>query len=251
MEHAFVVARHDFDELRQVAFPISKDFVGFLTESDVGVFLDQPAQCIDVVFFGDRFEIDHGFVTAVGKITCLVEDVGFTTAHTGSEVAACSSENDNFSACHVFAAVITDAFDDGVDTRVTHGETFTGDTADEQLSSGRAVERDVADDDVFLGSEGSFGVGVDGDATTAKALADVVVGVAFDFEGNAFRNESTDALASGTTELEVDRVIGQTVPVAFGDLIADDGADNAVGIDDRQLGVDFFAIFDGRFAQIE
>ena len=51
---------------------------------------------------------------------------------------------------HVFAAVIADAFDDRGRAAVADGKSFAGDAADESFAAGRAVKRDVADDDVFF-----------------------------------------------------------------------------------------------------
>ena len=42
---------------------------------------------------------------------------------------------------------------------VAHGEALAGDAAEEGLAAGRAVERDVADDDVLLGREASTPAG--------------------------------------------------------------------------------------------
>ena len=51
---------------------------------------------------------------------------------------------------HVFAAVIADAFDNRGCSAVANGKTFAGDAADEGFAAGRAIKRDVADDDVFF-----------------------------------------------------------------------------------------------------
>ena len=71
----------------------------------------------------------------------------------GGEVAAGPAEHDDAAAGHVFAAVVADAFDDRVRAAVADGEALAGDAADVRLAAGRAVERDVADDDVLLGDE--------------------------------------------------------------------------------------------------
>ena len=51
---------------------------------------------------------------------------------------------------HVLAAVIADAFDDDRRAAVADAEALAGDAADVALAARRAVERDVADDDVLL-----------------------------------------------------------------------------------------------------
>ena len=62
-------------------------------------------------------------------------------------------EHDDAAAGHVLAAVIADAFDDRRRAAVAHGEALARDAAEERLAAGRAVERDVADDDVLLRRE--------------------------------------------------------------------------------------------------
>ncbi len=90
------------------------------------------------------------------KLAVLIEHVGHAAAHPGGEVASGLAEHDDQSARHVLAAVIADAFDDRVRAAVAHREALAGHAAEERLAAGRAVERDVADDDVLLGLEGGF-----------------------------------------------------------------------------------------------
>ena len=82
-----------------------------------------------------------------------IEHVRDAAAHARREVPAGPAEHDDPAAGHVFAAVIADAFDDGERAAVAHREAFAGDAAEVRLAAGRAVERDVADEDVVLGDE--------------------------------------------------------------------------------------------------
>ena len=83
-----------------------------------------------------------------------VEHVGDAAAHAGGEVAPGPAEHDDPAAGHVLAAVIADAFDHRARAAVAHGEPLAGQAAQIGLAARRAVERDVADDDVLLGHEG-------------------------------------------------------------------------------------------------
>ena len=60
------------------------------------------------------------------------------------------SEHHHATAGHVFAAVVTDALDHGRRTGVAHREALADHAADERLTGGRAVQDDVAGDDVLL-----------------------------------------------------------------------------------------------------
>ena len=92
-------------------------------------------------------------VAAAREVAVRVEHVGDAAAHAGGEVAAGPAEHDDAPAGHVLAAVIADALDHRERAAVADGEPLAGDAADVRLAARRAVERDVADDDVLLGDE--------------------------------------------------------------------------------------------------
>ena len=76
---------------------------------------------------------------------------------------------------------------------------------------------------------------IDDDAAAGEALADVIVGVAFEFERDAVGEKRAEALAGGAGEVEVDGVVGQSGgAVAAGDFAAEHGADGAVHVADGQ-----------------
>ena len=76
------------------------------------------------------------------------------------EVAPGRAEHDDAPAGHVLAAVVADALDDRGRAGVAHAEALADDAAEVRLAAGRAVERDVAGDDVLLGDERRLAVGV-------------------------------------------------------------------------------------------
>ena len=98
----------------------------------------------------------------------------------GREIPPGPSEHDDAAAGHVLAAVIADAFDDGERAAVADGEPLAGDAAEVRLAARRAVERDVADDDVLLGDERRLPRRIDDDLAARQPLADVVVRVALE-----------------------------------------------------------------------
>ena len=120
-------------------------------------------------------------------------------------------EHDHAAAGHVLAAVIAHALDHRVDAAVAHAEALARHAADVGLAAGRAVERDVADDDVFLGDEGRAVRRVDDDLAARQPLADVVVGVAFERQRDAARHERAEALPGRALEVQLDRVVRQPV----------------------------------------
>ncbi len=103
-----------------------------------------------VVLVGDRLEIDHRLVAALGEISVLVEHEGDAAAHAGGEIAAGLAEHDDDAAGHVFAAMRARALDHGDGAGIAHGEALAGDAAEIAFARDRAVEHGVADDDALL-----------------------------------------------------------------------------------------------------
>ena len=90
----------------------------------------------------------------LSKSSIFIQNIGDAARHAGGKIAPGVTEIDDPAASHVFAAVIADAFHHRLNAAVAHAETFAGEAADIRLAARCAVESDVADDDVFFGSEG-------------------------------------------------------------------------------------------------
>ena len=197
--------------------------VGVVVETLRGFFL-----------FGQRFELDHRQVAAGLEGAVLVEHVGDAARHAGGEVAAGAAEHHHDAAGHVFAAVIAGALDHRDGARIAHREALAGDAAEIAFALDRAVEHGVADDDRFLRHETGVDCRADDDAAAREALADIIVGVAFELEGHAAREPGAEALTGCAGQLDVDRAVGKSlVAVALGDLAGQHGARSAVGVADR------------------
>src|SRR2546422_10779014 len=125
------------------------------------------------------------------------------------EVASRAADDDHAAARHVLAAVVADALDDRVGAAVAHGEPLAGHAPHVGLAARRAVERDVADDDVGLGHEGRAAGRVDDETSARQTLAPVVVGVALERERDAAGEERAEGLAGGAREMKLDSVVGQ------------------------------------------
>jgi hypothetical protein len=137
---------------------------------------------------------------SAAKRAVLVIDIGDAARHAGGEVAPGLAQHDDDAAGHVFAAMIAGAFDHRDGARVAHGEALAGDAAEIGLAGDRAVEHGVADDDV-LGRLALHMARLAHDHAAARqALADIVVGVAGQFERDAVREEGAEALPGGAGE---------------------------------------------------
>jgi hypothetical protein len=86
---------------------------------------------------------------------------------------------------------------------------------------------------MFSGTMPEFARRLDDDAAAGQALADIVVGFAFELEGDAAREPGAEALAGGALEADVDGVVGQAgMAVALGDLARQHRAGGAVDVAD-------------------
>jgi hypothetical protein len=162
------------------------------------------------------------------------------------------------SACHVFTTVIAvgvasrneNRFHHCIYTRVADAEPFACHAVDVDFAAGGSVESDITDDDVFGSDKGRFGRGVEDNFTAAESFADVVVGIAFEFEGDSLGDKCAEAFSSTTLEVEMNGIFGESVPMFFGDFVTEDVTDGAVDVADRQGGFSGFAIKNRVFAQV-
>ena len=133
----------------------------------------------------EPLEIDHVDVAVERERAVGIEHVGDAAAHAGGEVAAGPPEHDHAPAGHVLAAVIADAFDHRLRAAVADREPLAGNAAHERLAARRAVQRDVADDHVLFSRERGVGRRPDDQPSARQALADEIVGLAFEGERDA------------------------------------------------------------------
>jgi hypothetical protein len=103
--------------------------------------------------------------------------------------------------------MIANAFDDCVGAGIAHGETLAGDTAEVRFTRDRAVQHDVAGNDVFGRLAAELGRGLHGDPAAGETLAAVVVRVADKIERHALGQERAKALPRRAGEAHVDRVV--------------------------------------------
>ena len=148
--------------------------------------------------------------------------------------------------------MISDSFDDRAGARVAHAEALGGNAPEEALATRGAIQRDIADQHLLFGLESARLGRIDDEPAPAKALADIVVGVALHLQCHSARQPGAEALARAAVELEVNRPVGKhSRPNALDDLVGQHAAHDAVDVDDRQFGADFLATGQGGFRQAD
>src|SRR6185437_3559844 len=110
----------------------------------------------------------HLYVDPAGEVPRLIENVGDPARHAGAEIASGRAEHHHAAAGHVLAAMIADCLHHGIGAAVAHREALARHAADVGFAARRAVEPDVADDDVLLGRERRAGRRVDHDPPTGE-----------------------------------------------------------------------------------
>src|SRR5207302_10925502 len=200
----------------------------------------------------DLFQLDHAHVAARLELPVLVQDEGDPAGHPGREVPSGPAEDHDHPAGHVLAAVIAGAFDDSPRAAVADGKALAGCSVEVALALRGPVEGGVADQDGLFGHErGALGR-VDDDPSAAQALAEVVVGLALEFQRHASGQEGAERLAGRARELDVDRVGRQPFqPIALGDLAGEDRSDGPVHVADGEVQPNRLFALDRRLAQLD
>ena len=263
VESAAIFDRHDFAEFWIERLPLVEDFgcdggagkVGVplyqmmqpvrIERGEVGHDVHQPVRFkiarvmedarVDVLFVRHRLELDHGEVAPRFECAVIVDHIGDAARHARREIASSAAEHHHDAARHVFAAMVAGALDHRKGARVAHREALAGHAAEIALAFDGAVENSIADNDGLLGYDGRGGWRTHDDAAARQTLADVVVGVALEFERDPAREKGAEALPGSAGELRHDRVVRQPLmTVALGDFAGQHGAGGAVDISDRQ-----------------
>ena len=150
---------------------------------------DEPEDNLGILRVLNLVQVHLAAVAVVGERAVGVVHVGDPAGHSRGEVAAGGPENHRVPARHVLATVVAHALDHGSGARVADAEALGSHPAEERLARGGSVERDVTDDDGLVRVKGGGRGGLDDDVAAAEALADVIVGVAGDLDGDALAHE--------------------------------------------------------------
>src|SRR6202521_609505 len=95
---------------------------------------------LGILRFKNWLEIDRVQIAALfGKISALVENVGYAAAHASGKISATGSEHQDQAPGHVFAAVGADAFDHSRGSGVAHCKALASDPVEKRFAAGGAV----------------------------------------------------------------------------------------------------------------
>ena len=114
---------------------------------------DECLDLCDVLRAGDRHCDDHFRVHTRVELSIDVVDVGGSTGHACAEVFAGLAKDGHGAVRHVFATVITNAFDDGGGSRITDCKALTGAAIGEEVSASGSVKAGITSNGVLRSVE--------------------------------------------------------------------------------------------------
>ena len=134
--------------------------------------------------------------------------------------------------------MVPHALDHGHRAGVADAEAFPGGAAEVGLAAGGPIEGHVAGDDVVFRGKRTFGVGIEDELTAGKPLAEVVVAVALQLQGQAAGRKGSEGLPGPAAAADPIGILRQRVAETTGDLGPQEGAEGAAGAgngEDREL----------------
>ncbi len=118
----------------------------------------------------NRLEIYHREIAAARERAVFIQHVCDTARHPRREIASGEPEYDDRATGHVLAAVIPDALHDRARSGVPHRKALPGDTAEVRFPADRAVQDDIAGNDVVARVAAEFRRRLHGYAAAATDL---------------------------------------------------------------------------------
>src|SRR3981189_1360204 len=150
----------------------------------------------------DWLEINRLQIAALfGEVAALVKNIGNAAAHAGGKISPAGSEHQDQAPGHVFAAVVADSFDHSSRSGIAHRKALASTSIEERFAAGGAIESNVADQNIFLGSESGPARRIHYQPSTGQTLADVIVGLAFGRERASLGQKRAQALPRRSFEL--------------------------------------------------
>jgi hypothetical protein len=88
--------------------------------------------------------------------------------------------------------VVTNTLNDGSGARVSDSETLCSHSTEEAGPASSAVQTHIADENILFCLENGSTRRVNDQAATGEALSNIIVGIAFEFQSNAWGKEGTE-----------------------------------------------------------
>jgi len=185
LEDALVVSRHHLDELSEAICPVGEHCRCHWGVSKCEVIFNHLTQFGDIRIRFYRVEIDHLTIAVVRKVLLRIPDVSDTATHASRKIAPSSTQYYHAATGHVFAAMITNAFDNGFCTTVANTKSFRRNAAKIGITRRRSIQGNIAKQNILFRCELAVLGRIYDHPATGQPFADKVIGITFHLEGNA------------------------------------------------------------------
>ena len=192
-----------------------------------------------------RVQFDHSHIALAGEASILVEDVRDTPAHPRAKIPTGFAQYYDQSTRHVLASMVANSLDHRGRAAVADGEAFARYAAKEGLPARGAIQRDVSDDNIFLGFEGGIARRPNSHKAAGQALAAIVIGVTLEIECDTRREPRAETLSRRSLQMDLYRVRRQSVlsvPPRY--FRRQHSAGSTIHIANRQMNFDRLLMFE-------
>ena len=132
------------------------------------------------------------FVDTQIKLMLRIQHIGNAARHPGGKVPPGRPQDNDCTACHIFAAVVADPFHNGGRAGIAHAEAFARNTGNEGAAACCTVECNIADDDVLSRLKRAGSIRKNDQPAAGKPLSEIVVAVALERKRHALRQKRTE-----------------------------------------------------------
>ena len=178
----------------------------------------------------------------------LIQHIGDSAAHTRREVLAGSSQDHRAAACHVFQTVVAAALCDCHRAGIADTEALAGDAVYKGFAGRRAVESNVADDDILTRIKSAFRIRHQHKFAARKALAESVVSIARQPDRDALGHKCAKRLPASAACAHNKCVLRKASAKSLCDLRAEDRPEGPIRGRHLQGGLESARHPRGRFA---
>src|ERR1017187_4365759 len=168
--------------------------------------------CFESGRFENWLEVDRFQIAAfLGEVSALVKNVGDTATHASGEISAAGPEHQNQALGHIFAAVVADSLDYRSRSGVANRKPLARDPIEKRFTTGCAVEGNITNQNIVLGGETGPSRRIGNQASAGQPLANIIIALAFECEGNSLGQKCAHALPRRSVEMNANRIVRQSM----------------------------------------
>src|SRR5262249_1746537 len=132
--------------------------------------------------------------------------VSNATGHPRGKVATRLTEHHDTPTGHILTAVVPNGFDHSPYAAIADPEALASHATDIRFATGCSIKRHVADNDVFFWPKGRTHGRIEDNLAAREPFAKIVVGIPFQFQGDALGYKGTKTLPSRALKVQVNGV---------------------------------------------